>query len=136
MKERFLKVLKWFFIILGVLFLLQFLIIIGAVLGLVSFANFDFKAYESKSNIKPFENIIIYLDKYNEENGKYPNDIASLKTDKKYDFEYKTTSDNNCYTIVAKSKNSSLIKQYNKCSIKSSDSSSTSQSYVEYNAKE
>lgn len=136
MKERFLNVLKWFLIILGVLFLLQFLLIIGAIAGIVGFANFDFKTYESKTNIKPFENITKYLDKYQQENGKYPDDISSVKADKNYNFEYDTTSDNNCYTLTAKSKRSNLVKKYNKCSIKSSNSTSTSQSYVEFNSKE
>ena len=42
MKERLLNVLKIFFIVLGVLFLLQILIGFGIVLGFVGFANADF----------------------------------------------------------------------------------------------
>ena len=42
MKERFLNVLKWFFIILGVLFLMQILLVAGAFIGLSSFLIYTF----------------------------------------------------------------------------------------------
>ena len=43
MKERLLNVVKVFLIILGVLFLIQMLLIIGAIIGLVNFSNIDFE---------------------------------------------------------------------------------------------
>lgn len=135
MKKRLINVVKWFFITLGVLFFIQFILILGAILGLVSFANFDFKAHETKTNIKPFENVIKYLDKYSEENGKYPQNIDSIKTDKNYDFEYKTSNNDSCYVLSAKSKKTQMTKEYQKCSIKSDNSISTSQSYIEYSNK-
>jgi len=135
MNERLKNVLKWFFITLGVLFLIQFLLILGAVLGLTHFADFNFKGYEVKTNIKPFEKIIKHLDEYNEKNGKYPSDINSIKKDKNYDFEYKTTKDNSCYTLKAVSKKNSLTKEFNKCLIKSDGGVSQTQSFVEYSNK-
>lgn len=133
MKERFLNVVKWFLIILGILFLLQSLIIIGAILGLVSFANFgssgfDFK--KPKNDIKEMAPIIKYVDKYFEENGQYPKNIDEVKLNKKYDFKYELSKDENCYSIEAKSKKSDEIKQYQECSTKSDDSSSYSQVYM------
>lgn len=148
MKERFLQVLKWFFIILGVIFFLQFLLIIGAILGIAGFANYDIKPFEAKNNnIKPFNNIVKYLDEYKEENGEYPSDIKDIEdsdilkeinNNKNYDFEYKTSNDDNCYTITAKPKEKSkknlTTKEYGKCSSKTNGANSHSESYVEYSS--
>ena len=136
MKERVLNVLKWILIVFGIIFLIQVLLVLGALIGLAGFANFDFKDHAKMGDIKHAENIIEYLDEYNEENGKYPENIENVKKDKKYDFDYKTSSNENCYTLTIKAKKGdSKIKQLNKCLIKSDGSLSTSQSYVEFSDK-
>ncbi len=135
MKERLINVLKWFLIILGVLFLLQFLLIIGAIIGITCLSKTNFEDYTPKANVKPFENIIKYLDEFYEDEGKYPDDISSVKKEKNYDFDYKVNSDKSCYTISAKpnKKNKNIqTKRYQKCYAKTDNSMTTSQSYVEY----
>ena len=148
MKDRFLQVLKWFFIVLGVIFFFQILLILGAIIGITGFANYDIKPFETKSNIKPFENLVKYLDDYKQANGQYPEDIKDIddsvvlkeiNDNKNYDFEYNTSDDENCYKIIAKPKEKSrnknlTTKEYGRCSSKSSETNSQSESYIEYNS--
>jgi len=138
MKERVLKVVKCFLIILGILFLLQTILITGAILGLISFANFsDFGTMEikkPKNDIKEMAPVVKYVEKYYEENNVYPDNINELisnkKLDKKYDYNYTLSKDKNCYSVEIKSKKSSKIKQYQECSTKTDNSSSYSQVYM------
>ena len=73
MKERFLNVIKWFFIVLGVLFLMQLLIVIGAFIGFSNFAKADINTFNNtNSKIKDIQPIINYVEDYRIKNGKYP----------------------------------------------------------------
>lgn len=138
MKQRFINVIKWFLMILGALFLLQLLIGFGVVLGVTSFANaplgdLDFINTDKKTKI--IQPIIKYVEDYHAQNGKYPQKIENIKLKKGIEYEYETTKDGNCYTITLKSKKDNLIKQYQYCSLGDKNSSSKSESYVEYMSK-
>ncbi len=133
MKERLLNVLKIFFIVLGVLFLLQILIGFGIVLGFVGFANADFDYVKvDNKKLKNLQPIIKYAEEYKTQNGVYPQKIENVKVKKGFEYEYSTTNDKNCYTIKANLKDN-LVQEYQHCSINSQNSSSKSESYVEYN---
>ena len=83
MKERLLNVLKVFFIVLGVLFLLQILIGFGIVLGFVGFANVDFNYIEhDNKKLKQIKPIIKYVEDYKIQNGVYPEKIEGVKIKK------------------------------------------------------
>ncbi|MBR3605683.1 MAG: hypothetical protein IKL52_06615 [Candidatus Gastranaerophilales bacterium] len=132
MKERLLNVLKVFFIILGVLFLLQILIGFGIILGLVGFANADFSYIKvDNKKIKQIQPIIKYVEDYKIQNGAYPEKIEGVKVKKGLEYKYSTTKDKNCYTIKADLKDG-VIQEYQRCSIDTPNSNSNSESYMEY----
>ncbi len=136
MKERCLNVLKWFFIILGIIFFIQILL---AILLFISFSlqtkiNFnkagDFSS--SKNNLKQIQPIINYAEDYQAKNNKYPDKIEdSVKVNKKLDYKYENSKNGNCYTITVNSSKDNKTKQYQHCKISSDNSSSSSESYVE-----
>ena len=72
MKERFLNVLKWFFIVLGVLFFVQILLVLGVIIGFMGVEKLNFEPDFNKSNlqgmqapkVKDFQPIINYAEKY------------------------------------------------------------------------
>jgi len=138
MKERVLKVVKCFLIILGVLFLLQTILIIGAILGLIGFANFsdidNFEIKKPENDIKEMAPVIKYVEKYYKENNTYPDNIEELisnkKLNKNYDYDYVLSKDKNCYSVEIKAKKSSKVKQYQECSTKSDNASSYSRVYM------
>ena len=132
MKERLTNVIKWFLMILGGLFLIQLLIGLGVILGLVGFANADLDFLNTDKKLKPIDPIIKYVEEYRAENGKYPDKIEGIKLKKDLEYKYETTKDGNCYTITIKSKKDNLKKQYQYCMLDSENSSSKSESYVEY----
>lgn len=132
MKERLINVLKIFLMVLGGLFLIQFLIGLGIIFGLVGFANMDFGYDYSDKKLKPIQPIIDYVDNYYEENGKYPNKLGDVKLKKDLDYKYELTNDGSCYSITVKSKKENSTKQYQYCSIDKDNSTSRSESYVEY----
>ncbi len=132
MKERFLNVGKIFLMVLGILFLIQFFLIIGAIMGLVSFANYGFKMPKN-NEIKEINPIAEYVDKYKQENGYYPSDISEVKLNKKYDYKYELSKDKNCYTVTLKSKKDATVKQYQQCSTQDENSSSHSEVYMYHN---
>ena len=133
MKERLLNVLKVFFIILGVLFLIQVLIGLGIIFGFVGFANTDFNYLKvDYKKLKQIQPIIKYVEDYKIQNGSYPDKIENIKVKKDLKYEYSTTKDKNCYTIKANLKND-IVQEYQRCSIDTTNSSSKSESYVEYN---
>lgn len=132
MKSRLLNVLKVFFIILGVLFLLQVLIGLGIIFGFVGFANYDFNYIKvDNKKLKQIQPIIKYVEDYKIQNGKYPEKIENVKIKKDLKYEYSTTNDKNCYTIKATLKND-IVQEYQRCSIDTTNSSSKSESYAEY----
>lgn len=132
MKERLINVLKWFLMILGVLFLLQFLIGLGVIFGLVGLANADLDFINTDKRLKTIQPIIEYVEEYKEENGKYPDKLGDIKLKKDLDYKYEVTKDGNCYTITVKSKKENMTKQYQYCSLDENNSTSKSESYVEY----
>lgn len=132
MKERLINVLKWFLMILGVIFLIQFLIGLGIIFGLVGFANADLDFINTDKRLKPIQPIIDYVEEYKEENGKYPDKLGDIKLKKDLDYKYEVTKDGNCYTITVKSKKENMTKQYQYCSMDKDSATSRSESYVEY----
>lgn len=126
MKERFLNVLKWFLIVLGVLFLIQLILIVGFVFGMFSIKNADISSFNTSKD-KEITSIVKYIDKYKQDNGAYPQDIKEAKLNKNYEYNYELSKDKNCYTISLKSKKNSSTKQYQECSTKSDNSFSYSQ---------
>ena len=137
MKERFLNVLKWFFIILGIIFFIQILL---AVLFFICFSmqtkiNFnkigDFSP--SKNNFKQIQPVINYVEDYQAKNNKYPDKIENdFKINKKLDYKYESSKNGNCYTITVNSSKDNKTKQYQHCKVSSDNSSSSSESYVEF----
>ena len=132
MKERFLTVLKWFFIVLGIIFFIQLLLILGAFIGIITFANSTFKMPENINKMKDIKPIINYVQDYQKENGKYPETIENIKLKKDLTYKYEPSKDFNCYTVTLKSKKKNLTKQYQQCMVKTDNSTSSSESYVEF----
>lgn len=132
MKERLANVLKLFLMILGVLFIIQFLIGLGIVFGFIGLTNHDLDFINTDKRLKPIQPIINYVEEYKEENGKYPDKLGDIKLKKDLDYKYEVTKDGNCYTITVKSKKEKLTKQYQYCSMDKDSATSKSESYVEY----
>ena len=132
MKERLTNVIKCFLMILGVLFLIQLILGIGAILGIVGFAHADLDFLNTDKKLKPVQPIIKYVEDYRAQNGKYPEKVEGIKLKKNLEYKYETTKDGNCYTITIKSKKDNLKKQYQYCMLDGENSSSKSESYVEY----
>ncbi len=135
MKEKLFKALKIVLIIFGVLFLVQILFFCLIMSGLFSFASgksFDFNMDKIQSPTKPKEiqPIVNYVEDYQLKNKKYPDNIENVKVKNNLDYKYEVTKDGNCYTVTVNAKNK--VQQYQHCKTSSSNSSSTSESYVEY----
>ena len=141
MKEKVLKVLKIVLIVFGVLFLLQIIIFALMMIGLFSLGsaktldfnskfNMDFDKIQTSSKPKEMQPIINYVEDYQVKNKKYPEKLENVKVKNKLDYKYEVTRDGNCYTVTIKEKNTT--KQYQHCKTASDNSSSTSESYVEY----
>lgn len=127
MKERFLNFIKWFFIILGVLFLIQLLLLSGIFIGFNSVKEPDIKVKPHNSNLKEIKPIIDYVEKYRSENNKYP-DSVDIKI-KKGEYRYETSNNSNCYKVVFENKKNK--KEYSCCTLNSENSNSKSESYFE-----
>jgi len=139
MKEKALRVLKIVLIIFGILFLLQVLIFFLIMLGLFSFGSakafdinttFNTDNIKSSSRPKEIQPIVDYAEDYQIKNKKFPENVENVKVKDKLDYKYEVTRDGNCYTVTVKEKNTT--KQYQHCKTSSDNSSSTSESYVEY----
>lgn len=130
MKERSIAFLKWFFIILGIIFFIQILLMILAFVGIKSSYYTSFKVQDNSSKIKEIKPIIEYVENYQRENNKYPDKIENVKVKKDLNYSYETTKDKNCYTITIDKKDS--IKQYQSCKLNLKNSTSASESFVEY----
>ncbi len=130
MKERFLNFFKWFFIVLGVLFFIQLVIVSGLFVAFSSIKEPDFSSIDIKQeniNIKEIQPVIDFVNKYREENNKYP-DKVDVKI-KKGEYTYKTTNNSNCYEINYEYKK--VNKNYGACTMSSNNSYSSSQTYSE-----
>jgi len=127
MKERLKNVVKWFFIILGILFLIQLLILSGFVIGFSKVNNT--KISTNNFNLKEVEPIIEYAKEYKMQNGKFPKIIENVKLKKNIKYEYSTTNEDNCFLIKIEDKN--ITKQYEYCSIAKDGINSQSENYSE-----
>lgn len=132
MKERLINVIKWFFIILGVLFLFQLLIGFGLFIGIMGFNDSDFNFTNYDTKLKPMQNVIKYIEDYRVQNGKYPENIDEVKKKKNFEYGYEVTNDSNCYMLKMKSKKEHIVKQYQHCKFDSEGGMSNTQSYSEY----
>lgn len=145
MKERLLKVLKWFFIILGIIFFIQILIVLFISIGFAAttkISSISFKDLSSsKNNLKQIQPIINYAEDYYLKNNKYPDKIdETIKVKKNLNYKYEVSKNNVCYTITVYPEDvkdrhtlvAEKIKQYQHCKSNSSGASSSSESYVEY----
>lgn len=133
MKQRLMNVLKWLLVAFGILFLIQLLIVIGVILGIKGFSNLDYSINKhSNKNLKPIQPIINYAQDYRLKHGKYPDTIEGIRIKPDLYFKYETSSNNACFSVTTKSKKDNLTRQYQRCSINSDNSNSSSESYVEY----
>lgn len=132
MKERLLNVLKWFLIVLGILFLFQLLIGFGLFLGIMGFVDDGISLINMDKKIKPMQKAIKYIEDYRMQNSKYPSNLENAKLKKNFEYNYETTNDSNCYMLKIKSKKENLVKQYQRCYFESNGGMSNTQSYTEY----
>ena len=93
MKERFLTVLKWFFIALGVIFFIQILLVLGAFLGILAFSNTTFKMPENVNTMKDIKPIINYVQDYQKDTGKYPKTVEGIKLKKDLVYKYEPSKE-------------------------------------------
>ncbi|MBQ8634556.1 hypothetical protein IJ425_00195 [bacterium] len=133
MKERLFNVIKWFFIILGILFLFQLLIAFGLFLGIMGFVDEGIGVINYDKRMKPMQHAIKYIENYRNQNGKYPQNIDGIKLKKNLEYKYETTKDSNCYVLIIKSKKDNFTKQYQHCFFNTENGASNTHSYSEYN---
>ncbi|MBR2068271.1 MAG: hypothetical protein IJ877_00780 [Candidatus Gastranaerophilales bacterium] len=127
MKNRFLNFVKWFFIVLGVLFLFEMLILSGIFMGFNSIKETEFKPASNMAKLKEIRPVIDYAEKYKTENNSYPKSVdVKLKNG---EYTYETMNNSNCFKIIYKNKN--VQKDYSKCSINTENSNSATESYSE-----
>ena len=127
MKERAKNFIKWFFIVLGVLFFIQLLILSGIIIGFKTVEKSDFSFNTPMPKV--MDDAIKYILEYKKENSKFPQDLDSFKTKKGYDYSYKLTDENNCFNLTISDKKS--VKSYRYCSFSDENTSSNSQNYSE-----
>ncbi len=132
MNKRLINVIKWFLMILGGLFIIQLLLVFAVIYGFIGFSNADLNFINTDKKIKPIEPIIKYVEDYRLKNGKYPEKIEGVKLKKDIDYKYDVSNNGNCYSIVINSKKDNSKKHYQYCQLNSQNSSSKSESYVEY----
>ena len=137
MRERFLNVLKWAFIIMGILFFIQIIILVPFFMVFSPFPKMDdgmsinFKP--SEKGLKQIEPIINFLDDYQAKNNKYPDSIdKDIKANKNLNYTYEVSKDKNCYLITVNIKKNSHVRQYKYCKYGNKGSMSSSESYVEF----
>ena len=132
MKERILNVLKWFFIVLGILFFAQIILFIGIVIFANTFKEMTIPDIKpQKLNNAEIQKITSYVDKYKEGNGTYPENIDSIKLKDNFEYTYKLSDNSNCYEIELKNKKISSKVNYQKCSISKDGAKSQSENYTE-----
>ena len=131
MKERLLNVLKWFFIVLGVLYLIQVIFVSGALIGLIGLSKIDLNKFEKLSNKNSLNSIITHIEDYKTKNNKYPQNLDGAKLNKKSTYNYELSKDGTCYTIIETTKDN-VVKEYKRCSSSTDNSNLSSESYIEY----
>ena len=131
MKQRLLNVLKWFFIVLGVFYLIQVIFVSGALVGLIGLTKIDFNKFENISKKNSLNSVINYIEDYKIKNNAYPKNLEGAKLNKKSAYNYELSKEGNCYTIKETTKDN-VVKEYRRCSSNSSNSSMNTQSYIEY----
>ena len=128
MKERALNFLKWFFIVLGVLFFIQLILLSGIFIGFNSIKEPNFKDIKvENTNLKELQPVIDYAEKIRAENNKYPENV-DIKL-KKGEYSYETSNNSNCFKVIYTNKKNE--KTYECCTINSENSNSKSESYSE-----
>ncbi len=132
MKERLINIIKWFLIILGILFLFQILLAFLAFFGLSKLDEINF---DSTKIIRPKEiqQVINYIEQYKKDNGSYPDNLDNLKKKKDFEYKYELSDDKKCYTVTIKSEKDNTTKQYQRCSSQKDNINSNSESYIEFN---
>lgn len=131
MKERLINVIKWFFIVLGVFYLIQVIFVSGAIVGLIGLAKIDLNKLENISNKHSLNSIVSYIEDYKTKNNTYPQNLEGVKLNKKYTYNYELSKEGNCYTISETGKNN-IVREYRRCSSSTSNSNTNTQSYIEY----
>lgn len=140
MKEKIIKTAKIVLIVFGVLFLIQILLFVIVLISINSLSRFDnlqkidFSSKQFSNKPKEMTPIIDYVEDYQIKNNKYPEKLEGVKIKKNLDYKYETSKDGNCYSITINKKG--RVQEYQHCKSNSNDSSSTSESYVEYSNNE
>ncbi|MBQ8848346.1 MAG: hypothetical protein IJ003_05315 [Candidatus Gastranaerophilales bacterium] len=133
MKERLINVLKIIFIIFGVLFFVILLFSFMAFLGITKLADMNFNIVgNTKNKLKDIQPIISYVENYKEKNNVYPKELGEIKIKKNLEYKYEINKDANCYTITLKPKKANITQQYQRCLVKTNNSNSTSESFIEF----
>lgn len=133
MKERLLNIFKIIFIILGIIFFIILVLSFLATLGIAQLFSFNNNFVGNNANkLKEIQPIINYAQNYFDENKQYPKELGEIKIKKDIDYRYETNPDNTCYVIVIKPKKVNKTQQYQRCTIKTNNANSISESYVEF----
>ena len=127
MNKKFLNVVKWIFIILGVLFLLQIILFTFVIAGINSFSKVKTTFDNKPKEMMP---IINYALKFKKEHGMFPKGLEGVKLKKDLKYNYEITNDQNCFRIVVEDKKT--VKQYQYCTVDTNNSNASSESYSEY----
>ena len=133
MQERLIRVIKIFFIVLGVMFLIIMFLTLALFFG--SSKMLDNESFNLNMNIgksKTAQKIVDFAESYREQQGQYPETLDGIKLDKNIEYSYKTSENNNCFKVDIKYKKANKTQQYQRCLIKTSNTNSYSESYSEY----
>lgn len=127
MQERLRNVIKWFFIILGILFLIQMFILSGILIG---FKTADKSSLSFGGNTpKEMKEVVKYISEYRNEHSKFPDNLEGFKGKRGFDYSYKLSDKNNCYTVTITGKDS--VKSYKYCIYTDKNENASTQSYSE-----
>ena len=95
MKERIKNVLKWFFIVLGVLYLIQVIFVSGALVGLIGLTKIDLNKFENINKKHSLQPVITQIEDYKTKNNKYPANLEGIKLNKNSEYNYELSKDGN-----------------------------------------
>ena len=131
MKEKFLKFIKWFFIVLGILFFILLILLSGIIIAFNRMGDFSIKTPKFENRFHgDMAKLIKYVKDYKEKNGNYPENIEGVNIKKDLNYEYKVFENGNCFSIDLNENNTQ--KQYKYCANGSDDSTFNGESYSEY----
>lgn len=131
MKERLVQVIKWFLIILGLLFLLQIVVISIALFGVSRLNVLELENMGIKKP-KEIQSVINYIERYKLDNKTYPKNLENAKLNKDFEYSYELSDDNNCYTLEVKSNKNNKVQSYSKCDKSDKNSTTQKESYTLY----